>query len=150
MALIYFSLLGNANAHYGEKVILPAGPLSNEEVRGAQIFAQKNCAYCHQVFGKMGRREGPDISVIKERKRSPDWIRRYILNARLYQPGTTMPRYDLPLEDLEALSSYLLTLDITKGKHRIFDRKEFLDFGPYLVEPSALPAHTAAFGTVFY
>ncbi len=136
MVLIYFSLLGTANARYGEKVVLPAGPLSPVEIRGAQIFAQKNCAYCHQVFGKMGRREGPDISVIKERHRSPEWIRRYILNARLYQPGTTMPRYDLSLEDLEALSVYLLAVDTKKGKPKAFDRKEFLDFGPYLVKPS--------------
>jgi ubiquinol-cytochrome c reductase cytochrome b subunit len=136
MVLIYFSLLGTANARYGERVILPAGPLSSAEIRGAQIFAQKNCAYCHQVFGREGRREGPDMSVVKDRKRSPDWIRRYILNARLYQPGTSMPRYEIPLEDLEAMSAYLLSLDIKKGRFMAMDRKEFIDFGHYLVEPS--------------
>lgn len=136
MVLIYFSLLGTANARYGEKVILPAGPLSPGEIRGAQVFAQKNCAYCHQVFGREGRREGPDMSAVKERKRPPDWIRRYIFNGRLYQPGTTMPRYEIPLEDLEALSAYLLSLDPKKGKFKAIDQKEFIDFGPYLIETS--------------
>ncbi len=136
IVLIYFSLLGTANARYGEKVILPAGPIFPAEIRGAQVFAQKNCAYCHQIFGREGRREGPDLSVVKERKRSPDWIRHYILNARLYQPGTSMPRYEIPLEDLEALSAYLLSLDAKKGKFKTIDRKEFIDFGPYLVETS--------------
>jgi len=136
MVLIYFSLLGTANARYGKNVILPGSPLSPAEIRGAQVFAQKKCAYCHQVFGREGRREGPDMSVVNERKRSPDWIRRYIFNARLYQPGTTMPRYELPLEDLEALSAYLLSLDEKKGKFKSIDRKEFIDFGPYLVKTS--------------
>jgi ubiquinol-cytochrome c reductase cytochrome b subunit len=129
---LYFSLLGVATARYGEKMILPAGPLSPSVVRGAQVFAQKNCAYCHQVFGREGRREGPDISRMKDRHRSADWIRRYILNARLYQPGTTMPRYEIPLEDLEALSAYLLAFDSKKERFEILDRKEFLDFGLYL------------------
>jgi mono/diheme cytochrome c family protein len=134
--LIYFSLLGAANAFYGARVILPAGPLSPGVIRGAQVFAQKNCAYCHQVFGREGRREGPDMTVVNQRHRSPDWIRRYILNARLYQPGTTMPRYEIPLEDLEALSAYLLALDSKKGGLRAVDRKELLDFGLYLYTPS--------------
>jgi ubiquinol-cytochrome c reductase cytochrome b subunit len=129
---LYFSLLGIANAHYGQKVILPAGPLAPEVVRGAQVFAQKNCAYCHQVFGREGRREGPDIFRIKQRERSPDWIRRYVLNSRLYQPGTTMPRYEIPLEDLEALSAYLLAFDSKQGGFEAADRKELLDFGLYL------------------
>jgi ubiquinol-cytochrome c reductase cytochrome b subunit len=146
--LIYFSLLGAANAFYGERVILPAGPPSPTVVRGAQVFAQKNCAYCHQVFGRGGRREGPDMSVVNQRHRSPDWIRRYILNARLYQPGTTMPRYEIPLEDLEALSAYLLALDSKKEGLRAVDRKELLDFGldvytPLGSQPFDSPSHGA-------
>jgi len=120
--LLYFSLLGAANASYGERVVLPAGPLSPAVIRGAQVFAQKNCAYCHQVFGREGRREGPDMSVINLRHRSPDWLRRYILNARLYRPGTTMPRYEIPLEDVEALSAYLLALDPEKRVFRTVAR----------------------------
>jgi len=135
VVIIYFSLLGTANVRYGESVILPGGSLSPSEIRGAQVFAQRNCAYCHQVFGREGRREGPDMSVVKKRNRSSDWIRRYILNARLYQPGTTMPRYEIPLEDLEALSGYLLSLDSKKGNFKTVDRRQFLEYGPYLFAP---------------
>lgn len=132
VVFFYFSLLGVASAHYGEKVILPAGFRSASVVRGAQVFAQRNCAYCHQVFGREGRREGPDISRMKDRHRSADWIRRYILNARLYRPGTTMPRYEIPLEDLEALSAYLLAFDSKNGRFEVVDRTELLDLGLYL------------------
>ena len=131
--LLYFSLLGTANARYGEKVVLPAGPLSPAEIRGAQVFAHKKCTYCHQVFGREGRREGPDMSVVRQRQRSPEWLRRYIFNSRLYRPGTTMPRYEIPLEDLEALSSYILSLDLKKGKFKTIERDLFLDYGPFLM-----------------
>jgi ubiquinol-cytochrome c reductase cytochrome b subunit len=146
--LIYFSLLGAANAFYGERVVLPAGPLSPSLIRGAQVFAQKNCAYCHQVFGREGRREGPDMSVVNLRHRSPDWLRRYILNARLYRPGTTMPRYEIPLEDLEALSAYLLALDPKNGVFRAVARKDLLNFGLYLYSQSGnQPFDSPAKGT---
>jgi hypothetical protein len=47
-----------------------------------------------------------------------------------------MPRYEIPLEDLEALSAYLLALDSKQGGFRAVDRKDLLDFGPYLYTPS--------------
>jgi ubiquinol-cytochrome c reductase cytochrome b subunit len=132
VVLVYFSLLGTANARYGEKIILPDKTLSAQEVRGAVVFAEKNCAYCHQVFGREGRREGPDMAVVRQRQRSPEWVQRFILNARVSQPGTTMPRYEIPLEDLEALSAYLLSLGSQGNKFVAVDRKPFLDYAPFL------------------
>jgi ubiquinol-cytochrome c reductase cytochrome b subunit len=124
---IYFSLIGSANAHYGERVIVPDRSLSAAELRGAEVFAEKNCAYCHQVAGRGGRRQGPDMTVVAERGRSRDWIQRFVYNARLYRSGTAMPRYEIPLEDLEALSAYLLSLDRRKEKFKATDRSRLLE-----------------------
>ncbi len=124
---LYFSLVGLANARYGEKVVLPERSLLVSEMRGVRVYAEKNCAYCHQIFGREGRREGPDMSGVKLRKRSPEWIQRFVLNPRLYQPGTTMPRYEIPLEDLEALAAYLLSLDPQKENFKTMERKRFLE-----------------------
>jgi quinol-cytochrome oxidoreductase complex cytochrome b subunit len=132
---VYFTLVGFTGTNYARKVIVADRPLTPREVRGAQIFAEKNCAYCHQVFGKQGRREGPDMAVVVQRHRSPEWIQRFILNARLYRPGTTMPRYDLPLGDLESLGSYLLSLDRQRESFRAVDRQQLLDFGSSLMMP---------------
>jgi quinol-cytochrome oxidoreductase complex cytochrome b subunit len=128
--VLYFTFLGMAGAHYGEKVVLPVRPVSAMEIRGAIVYAEKNCAYCHQVFGKEGRREGPDMAVISKRHRSPEWVRRFISNARLYQPGTTMPKYELPLEDLESLQAYLMALDSTTRKFQIVERSLLFELGP--------------------
>ena len=128
--VVYFTFLGTAGGHYGEKVIIPKEQLSAAEFRGIRVFAQKNCAFCHQVFGRGGRREGPDMSVVLQRKRTPEWVQRFILNARLYQPGTTMPGYEIPLEDLESLSAYLLSLDPKKKEFQIIDRGLLFGYSP--------------------
>ncbi len=124
---VYFSLIGSANAHYGERVIVPERTLSAAELRGAEVFAEKNCAYCHQVAGRGGRRQGPDMTVVTERGRSRDWVQRFVYNARLYRSGTAMPRYEIPLEDLEALSAYLLSLDRRKEKFKATDRSRLME-----------------------
>ena len=38
-----------------------------------------------------------------------------------------MPRYEIPLEDLEALSAYLLSLDRRKEKFKATDRSRLLE-----------------------
>jgi len=133
--LIYFTLLGLASADYGEKVVIPREHLSAMEIRGARVFSQKNCAYCHQIFGRVGRREGPDMAVVVTRKRTPEWIQRFILNPRLYRAGTTMPRYEIPLEDLEGLSAYLLSLEPGKRNFQTIDRGRLVGYGTYLASP---------------
>ena len=129
--ILYFTFLGMAGAHYGERAVLAIRPASALEIRGSQVYLEKNCAFCHQVFGKEGRREGPDMAVVLQRGRSTEWVQRFIMNARLYQPGTTMPKYDLPLEDLEALRVYLMSLDPTKRKFGIVDRSVLLEYGSF-------------------
>jgi quinol-cytochrome oxidoreductase complex cytochrome b subunit len=129
---LYFTFLGMAGAHYGERAVIAVSPASAAEVRGAQVYLEKNCAFCHQVFGREGRREGPDMAVVLQRGRSADWVQRFIMNARLYQPGTTMPKYDLPLSDLEALRAYLMSLDPAKKKFGVVERSllgEQVSFG---------------------
>jgi ubiquinol-cytochrome c reductase cytochrome b subunit len=129
VAWVYFSFVGMANARYGEKIVLPDRNLLVSEMRGARVYLEKNCAYCHQIFGRGGRREGPDLSGVQLRNRSPEWIQRFVLNPRIYQPGTTMPGYEIRLEDLEALAAYLLSFDPQKQIFRTVERRRFLDLG---------------------
>jgi len=129
--ILYFTFLGIAGADYGKRAVLSARPTSALEIRGAQVFLERNCAFCHQVFGKEGRREGPDMAVVLQRDRSAEWVQRFIMNARLYQPGTTMPKYDLPLEDSEALRVYLMSLNPARGKFAIVDRSILLEYGSF-------------------
>ncbi len=72
------------------------------------------------------------MTVVPERGRSRDWVQRFVYNARLYRSGTAMPRYEIPLEDLEALSAYLLSLDRRKEKFKVTDRSRLLEWRFYL------------------
>lgn len=128
--LIYFSLLGMSGIKYAEMIVLSSSPKSLAEIRGARIFAEKNCAFCHQINGQYGRREGPDMLVIGQRKRSPEWVQRVIWNASLYQPGTFMPRYELPLSDLEDLRLYLFSLQENKKNWQVIPREILLELPP--------------------
>lgn len=127
---IYFSILGLRGVKYEQMVVLPSPADSLAEIKGARIYAEKNCAFCHQINGRYGRREGPDMTVLGPRKRSPDWLQRFIFDAHLYKPGTTMPRYDLPLADLEALQVYLLALNSPNKKWQRVPRDIFLELEP--------------------
>jgi hypothetical protein len=71
------------------------------------------------------------MTVVAQRGRSRDWIQRFIFNARLYQPGTAMPRYEIPLDDLEALSAYLLSLDGRKETFTAMDRFHLREMSIY-------------------
>ncbi len=125
VTLGYFSFLGIDGSKGSEMVVLPSAPQTIAEIRGARIYAERNCAFCHQINGRYGRREGPDMLVVGERKRRPEWIQKFIWNASLFQPGTTMPRYDLPLADLEALSAYLLSLHRSKQEGQVMPLELF-------------------------
>jgi len=127
VAVGYFTFLGLYGSKYPDMVVLPAAPQSVAEIRGARIYAEKNCAFCHQINGNYGRREGPDMLVLGERKRRPEWVQRFIWNASLFQPGTTMPRYELPLSDLESLSAYLLALPREKKNWQVIPRPLFAE-----------------------
>ncbi len=129
VTLGYFSFLGISGTKGSEMVVLPSAPRTIAEIRGARLYAERNCAFCHQINGRYGRREGPDMLVVGERKRHPEWIQKFIWNARLFQPGTTMPRYDLPLADLEALSAYLLSLPRAKQDGQIIPLELFRELG---------------------
>jgi len=46
-----------------------------------------------------------------------------------------MPRYEIPLEDLEGLSAYLLSLDLKKRKFQTIDRGLLSDYEPSMDSP---------------
>ncbi|MGC8811865.1 MAG: cytochrome b N-terminal domain-containing protein, partial [bacterium] len=125
VAVGYFTFLGINGSKDPDMVVLPSPPQSMAEIRGAKIYAEKNCAFCHQINGNYGRREGPDMLVLGERKRSPEWVQRFIWNASLFRPGTTMPRYELSLPELEDLRVYLFSLNRAQKNWQVIPRALF-------------------------
>jgi ubiquinol-cytochrome c reductase cytochrome b subunit len=71
-------------------------------VRGAQLFYDKGCEFCHQLDGQGGRK-GPDLTLVS-RRMTPDEIALRITNG---SPG--MPAYaqSLKPDEVDALVQFL-------------------------------------------
>jgi cytochrome c oxidase subunit 2 len=100
--------------------ILPAQELSAGDVAiGKQVFQTKACVMCHRVQGAdAGATVGPDLTHLKSRARiaagtlpnTRGDLAAWIADPQGIKPGTTMPRVALSSDELNAVVSYLETL----------------------------------------
>ncbi len=80
------------------------GQVSAEAQRGADLFHQKGCEFCHRVAGQGGRR-GPDLTDVASRL-TPQQMTIRILNG-----ATNMPSFAAILkpDELDAIVAFLQT-----------------------------------------
>ncbi|MBW2145841.1 MAG: cytochrome b N-terminal domain-containing protein [Deltaproteobacteria bacterium] len=129
LALVYMSFLGAADSYlpYGKVATIPDRPLHPKEVKGVQVFVDKDCAYCHHILGRGGRREGPDLSNVVAKDRSKEWLIRFIRDPKSVNSWSVMPKYDFTQDELEALAQYILALDFDTYHPRLVDRQKVLE-----------------------
>ena len=48
--------------------------LNASEKAGLRLFADRECAYCHNINGRGGRNQGPDMANIGAKGRTRDWL----------------------------------------------------------------------------
>ena len=77
-------------------------------VNGALVYQDKMCGTCHIANG-VGMKIGPPLNGV-EKRRTRDWIVRHFHDPQKTSPGTIMPPYKLPPDEMEDLVSYLLSL----------------------------------------
>jgi len=78
--------------------------------QGAYLVYQSPCLKCHAIAG-MGKDVGPDLSHIAKEHGDKDWLIKNFKNPQQFEPESVMPKFDhLPIEDLENMADYLLTL----------------------------------------
>jgi len=112
VGIVYLSVMGIANSKpYGKIVMVPDRKLTQPEQRGLTIFVSRKCAYCHNILGKGGRREGPDLSNVVAKDRTKDWLVKFIKDPQAASPWSIMPKYDLTQLELNELADFFLSLD---------------------------------------
>ena len=127
VGIAYLTAMGFAGAKpYGQTVLVPNRALTASETRGLQLYADRDCAYCHQIDGQGGRRAGPDLSNIVNKDRTREYLARYIRDPQSITPTSSMPKYPLPDGDLEALADFILALDLATHGTRTVTRDEAL------------------------
>ena len=116
VSVIYLTSMAYSEAKpYNEIVMVPSKPLSAEAQKGLHIYVERQCSYCHNIMGQGGHRTGPDLSNVVAKKRTSDYLIKYVKNPASILPSTTMSDYDLEPEELKALASFMLSLDFKRG-----------------------------------
>ena len=63
VGIVYLTVQGFQGARpYGQIIPVPDRPLTASEERGLFLYADRECAYCHQIDGQGGHRVGPDLA----------------------------------------------------------------------------------------
>jgi cytochrome c oxidase subunit II len=97
-----------------------AEPNSEILVRGQQLFLGSACVYCHAVRGTTASSDfGPDLTHLASRRTLAAGIiennrgnlAAWIVDPQTIKPGNAMPGIDMDSEDLQALVTYLESLE---------------------------------------
>jgi ubiquinol-cytochrome c reductase cytochrome b subunit len=119
VGIVYLSVTGFAGTlSYGDTFMIPSRTLSKTEKNGLRIYAQQECAYCHNIMGKGGRRIGPDLSNIKAKGRTREYLASFIKDPQSQSRFSVMPKYALQEDELYNLSEFILALDFTTNEPR--------------------------------
>ena len=100
---------------YNKEIMVPSRALNDQEKQGLRVFVERECAYCHNIQGRGGHRTGPDMSNMRAKKRSVEYLGQYIKDPKSKMASTTMPSYDLTQAELDAVATFLLSLDFRRG-----------------------------------
>lgn len=96
----------------------PAAP-SDHAAQGRRVFESTACVNCHTVSGTNAHGTfGPDLTHLMSREtiaagaaaNTAENLRLWISNPETLKPGSLMPAMHLDEQDLDAVTSYLLTL----------------------------------------
>ncbi|MCC2641563.1 MAG: qcrB [Nitrospira sp.] len=102
--LIVFGLLGISMKNlYAVPRIDPA------VARGKALYAEFGCVGCHRIHGEGGA-VGPDLSAIGETRPDREWHIKHLRDPQSVSPGSFMPKFPLPDEQLNDLATYMLSL----------------------------------------
>ena len=77
--------------------------------RGKALFAQFGCTGCHRIHGQGGA-VGPDLSYEGDVRPDREWHIRHFHDPQSVSPGSFMPKFPLSDQQLQDLTTYVLSL----------------------------------------
>ena len=82
--------------------------------RGQSLYARFGCATCHRIHGEGGA-ICPDLSFVGDTRPDPAWHLRHFRDPQSVSPGSIMPKFPLHDQEINDLTSYVLTLKRPTG-----------------------------------
>jgi ubiquinol-cytochrome c reductase cytochrome b subunit len=102
--VVVFSLLGiSVKNLYAVKRTDPA------VARGKAITARFGCTGCHRIHGEGGA-VGPDLSFVGDARPEREWHLKHFRDPQSVSPGSIMPKLPLTDQELNDLTTYMLSL----------------------------------------
>ena len=101
------------NCH-GTKTLPPQA--TDSVVRGRELVNRYMCLACHKIDGEGGE-EGPDLSTVGS-QRSWTWIYAHTVRPQGVTAGSTMPVFSLKRDEIQAVTTFLMTLLDTRDRVR--------------------------------
>ena len=102
--LVVFGLLGISMKN------LYAVPRTDPAVaQGRAIYAQLGCVGCHRIHGEGGA-VAPDLSTVGDTRPDRAWHLKHFRDPQSVSPGSFMPKFPLTDQQLNDLTSYMLSL----------------------------------------
>lgn len=102
--LVVFSLLGISIRNlYAVPRVDPA------VARGKVLYIQFGCAGCHRIHGEGGA-VAPDLSFVGDSRPDREWHLKHFRDPQSVSPGSFMPKFPLTDQQLNDLTSYMLSL----------------------------------------
>lgn len=98
----------------------PVAAKSGDAAKGEQLFLNGACIGCHTVDGtKAQGKVGPNLTHFATRgnfagsvlENTPANVARWLANPQTVKPGTLMPNLNLPQDQIDALVTYLESLN---------------------------------------
>jgi ubiquinol-cytochrome c reductase cytochrome b subunit len=77
--------------------------------RGKAVFARFGCTACHRIHGEGGA-VGPDLSYEGDSRPDRAWHLRHFKDPQSVSPGSIMPKFPLSDQELNDLTSYIVSL----------------------------------------
>ncbi len=125
IAIVYLTLMGFCGVRpYGRIFVVPDHPLSVSEIKGLQLYAARDCAYCHTINGRGGRAIGPDLANMVAKDRTQASLIKFIKDPQSVNRWSAMPKYDLDGPSLQALVDFVLSLNFKDYQMKIISRED--------------------------
>jgi ubiquinol-cytochrome c reductase cytochrome b subunit len=82
--------------------------------KGQAVFARFGCNGCHRIHGEGGA-VGPDLSLVGDARPERVWHVKHFRDPQAVSPGSIMPKFPLSEQELNDLTSYMLSLKRPAG-----------------------------------
>lgn len=82
--------------------------MSEQAIKGEQLYQENNCTACHQFYG-LGGYLGPDLTnIISSKNKGPAYVKAF-LNSGV----KSMPKFNFTEEEKDAIAQFLTEIDQT-------------------------------------